>query len=160
MSQFEIRNILDILLERGEISPSTIQVIERYVETWECTPFEALIECNIFSESDLADLLAQILKCDRIYYVGSLNIAKDALEALPFEHARQWTCLPVRFQDGAKESLEVVVADPTREDHLKVLRKLLNCDFVLAVGERTDILVAVDELYPLEKQIPSLTQDD
>jgi hypothetical protein len=105
------------------------------------------------SEPGLANALARSLKIDRLHHLRSLTLAEDTLDIITFKRAREWECIALR---GPKGELDVVFADPTRKDRIDEIKQGLKRDFTLSVAERTDIVRAVDELYPLSAQLPSL----
>ena len=115
-----------------------------------------LIETHVFDEAQLADTLAAAMKIDRIYNVAALPIRLEDLSRIPWKLALKYQCLPLDVQVEGGKPFEIVVADPTDYAAQASLRALLACDLSLAVGERSDIVNAINGLYPVEMQLPSL----
>ncbi len=142
------------LLEREEyLTRTNRMVVERFVERWQVSPFHALLMTELMSEPALANALARSLKIDCLHHLRSLKLAEDTLDIITFKRAREWECVGLV---GAGGELDVVFADPTRKDRIDEIKQGLNRGFTLSVAERTDIVRAVDELYPLSAQLPSL----
>ncbi len=147
-------NGLLALLEKDHyITKSSRHAIELYMSRWQVSAFEALLSAELMSESALANALARSLKLDRIYHLRTFHLAEDTLDIMTFKRAREWECLALVGEDG---KLDMVFADPTREDRINEIKQGLKRDFTLSVAERSDIVRAVDELYPLSAQLPSL----
>jgi hypothetical protein len=79
-------------------------------------------------------------------------VDEEALKIIGFRRARDWECVAVASDGG----LDLVLADPTQKERIGVLRRELNRELTLAVAERSDIVEAIDELFPLPDQLPSL----
>jgi len=137
------------------ITATSRTMIERFMTRWDVSAYHALLMTELLTESELANALAKSLGLPRLYNLRALSFADEAIAVLPFKRAREWECLPLR-SEGAHEGLELVCADPTRQDRIDELRQGLKCEITLAVGERSDIVKAIDELYPLSAQLPSL----
>jgi hypothetical protein len=156
----ETLDVIDILFAQQKISSSTVDTLKQFVSVWGCTSYEAILETNICLESDLADFLAEWMKVDRVFHLATSGVSSGVLDLLPFSIARQCMSLPLRFLDNEQKSLEVVMANPLCQESWKLLKKHLDYDLVVAIGEQTDILNAIDEFYPLKSQIPAMLADD
>ena len=146
--------LLELLEREDYLTRTNRQVVERFVQRWSVSPFHALLMTELMSEASLANALAGSLKIDRLHHLRSLKLAEDTLDIITFKRAREWECIAVT--GDAAGTLEVVFADPTRKDRIDEIKQGLKRDFALSVAERTDIVRAVDELYPLSAQLPSL----
>lgn len=126
--------------------------------TWSVGALEAVLDTHMISEDLLADALARHLKIERIRAVKSIAVLPGILELVPFTAARALCCLPVEWIIP-RQHVKLVVADPT----CLILKGALQANFprvdgkalemTLAVGERRDILSAIDLLYPLSLQL-------
>ena len=148
--------ILDLFRASEAISDSTFDVVKKFAVTCGCSGYLALLETHVFDESQLTDLLASLMKIDRIYNVSTLSVSTDLLASLPYELALKFECLPLNLSHAGGQKHEVLFADPTDEEAQVRLRQLLGCELSLAVGERSDIVNAINRLYPVERQLPSL----
>lgn len=152
-----VLDLIDILTQSGDITPSGERMVRHYVKTWKVAPFQAVIETHMVSEGRLADTLSEQLRINRIYHVSSLQASLNALQVVPYAKAKEWLCLPFAFEDSRiGKKLEVITADPTIPGLIEALEVMAGCGIVLAVGERSDIVRAIDGQYPLELQIPDL----
>jgi hypothetical protein len=147
--------LLDALVSDDSLSPAGRAMLERYMKTWGVSAFHAVLATELMSEAELANALARNLSLPRLYHLPTLMLAEEALAGVPFRRAREWECLPLKGEGGG---VELVLADPTRNDRIDEIKQGLRIEFTLAVAERSDILKAIDELYPLATQLPSLYQ--
>ena len=147
--------ILDILISRGALAPATKRTIQLFASKWSCSHFSALIESSVISEGELADALALMVQIPRLHGISSQHISPEVLGLLSYSTAREFEAIPVaNFEDTGK--VEVAVANPADENRVNALRKMFSGEIVLAVGERSDIVSAIDEMYPLKNRWPSV----
>ena len=147
--------ILDFLVIRGAIAASTKRTVSKYAERWACTHFSALIEINVISEAELADALALMAQVLRLHGISSQQITPEVLACLPFSMARELEAIPVNLIEET-DKIEVAMANPTDSNRIEQLRRAISREIVLAVGERSDIVSAIDEHYPLKDRWPSM----
>ncbi len=147
--------ILDALVAEGELSVAIRTTVQRYAERWSCSYYLALLETGVVSESKLADTLSLIARVPRLHGIASQHIAPAVLETLPYECAKEIQAIPVAVIDGSGK-IEVAVANPADSADLARLRKAAKAEIVLAVGERSDIVSAIDGSYPLKDRWPSV----
>lgn len=145
--------LLDLLVEDEHITASMRDMLTHYMQTWQVSAFHALLMTEVIDEAELADALAASLGIDRLFQVRSLPLAEEASVKIGFARAREWECLALQSESGR---IDLVAADPTRIDRIALLRRELACELTLAVAERSDIVGAIDELFPLSSQLPSL----
>lgn len=153
----EHRNFLfKVLAKAGLLTPLNIQMLSSFMDRWDLTAYHAILSTKLVSESDLADAIASHLGLNRLFHCETLPIEIEVLRLIPFAQARSLECLPVSLTEGQPRRLELVAADPTRRKRLEQLISKHNVELTLAVSERSDIVGAIDELYPLSEQIPAL----
>jgi len=147
--------LLDALVERGAMAQATKMIVAKYAERWDCGHFDALIEAGVVSESDIADVLAMMVKATRVHGIASQLVAPEVLETVPYALARELQAIPIGvFEDTGK--IEVAVANPADQTVVDRLRRATPREIVLAVGERSDIVSAIDGLYPLKDRWPTM----
>lgn len=146
-------DILAMLTKGGFVTPTIKRIIEAFGKKWGVSPFHALLITEVLPENDLADALATLCSVDRLFHVASLGVDEEALKIIGFKRAREWECIALKAEDG---KLDLVFADPTRTDRTEQLKQELKRELTLAVAERSDIVGAIDELFPLSAQLPSL----
>ncbi len=145
--------VLNILEKGGDLSVTCRQVIERYMTTWSCDALRALTETHILTEGALAERLAEAFQLPLIRGVSRLSIILESIQILPFQRARDWEMIMVRDEGQTRR---LVVSSPAYLDRIETVRESLPFGITLSVGERSDIVRAIDELYPLAAQLPSL----
>jgi hypothetical protein len=138
--------VLNLLEKSGDLSPTSRRVITRYMSTWSCDALTALTETHILSEAALAERLAEAFQAPLIRGLNKLSIDLDSLEIVPFQRARDWQMIMLVDESGTKR---LVVSSPACVDRIEKIREALPFGFTLSVGERSDIVRAIDELYPL-----------
>lgn len=145
--------VLNLLESSGDLSPTGRLVISRYMRTWSCDALRALTETHLLTEGALAERLAEAFQAPLIRGLNKLSIILESLDVLPFQQARNWEMILVVDETATKR---LVVASPACLDRIEKIREALPFGFTLSVGERSDIVRAIDELYPLAAQLPSL----
>lgn len=146
-------DILALLVKGGFLTPTIRRVVDAFAKRWDISPFHSLLITEVMPEHDLADALATLCSVDRLFHVASLGVDDEALKVIGFKRAREWECIALKTEDGG---LDLVFADPTRLDRSRQLKQELKRELTLAVAERSDIVGAIDELFPLAAQLPSL----
>jgi len=147
--------ILDALVAQGGMSGSIRTTVQKYAERWSCSYFQALLETGVVSETDIADILALIAHVPRLHGISSQDISSVVIGALPFDSAREIQAIPVAQVEGSSK-IEVAVANPLDAAAMERLRREAKSEIVLAVGERSDIVSAIDGCYPLKDRWPSV----
>jgi hypothetical protein len=102
----------------------------------------------------MADILSEDLNLPRLHRVRMLVVEKDVFEFIPYETALEFTVLP--FEVKSDGTLKVAFADPTNEERVAKISSLAGGRMEVFVGERSEIISAIQKHYPLSKQLPSL----
>ena len=153
----EHRNFLfKVLGKAGLLTPLNIRMLSAFMDRWDMTAYHAILSTKLVSEGDLADAMASHLGLNRLFHCETLPIEIEVLRLIPFAEAKSLECLPVSLTGGDPRRLELVTADPTRQKRFAHLASKHNVELTLAVSERSDIVGAIDELYPLSEQLPAL----
>lgn len=152
----ESRSTLDLLEKGDHITKSSRKMIEQFMATWGMSAYHAVLETHIMSEAEMANALAAALKLTRIDSLRDRQIDPVAATRLGFRRARLWECVPFICSNKGLSFIEVVLADPSYEDRVAVLKRELGEQITLSVAERSDIVLAIDEHYPLAVQLPTL----
>jgi hypothetical protein len=151
----ETPDLLGRLVKGRFISAACRQMVELFEKRWQVSSYHAIIQTQVMPEAALADAMAEIYKIDRVYQVAALPISREALRIIGFKRARAWECLAVGDFEGRTGQFEIVIADPSQKVWIEQLKQELKRELTLAVGERSDIVKAIDEIYPLAEQLPS-----
>lgn len=150
-------SLLDLLVKFEYITPTAATMTRAFAERWHISAFEALLETSLMDEIALANALAAILKLDRLYHIGSLQRSETGAAQVSFSEARALLAVPMTNEAG---KLELVVADPTEAGNMATLRHRFGAGVAFAVATRSDVLRAIDEVYPLPAQLPALFNPD
>lgn len=146
-------SLLSLLQVEGVISTELSLAIERYMDRWQRSEFHALLECRIFSESDLMRNLADILGLSAIAPETMLLDQVDLLPSLNYWDAKDLCAMHVSLRKEQKEVL--LLADPS-ETHLAAIRaRFLPGQEVpaLLLCEPSRLQHWIEAIYPLEQQI-------
>lgn len=154
MSLESQNRIFDILRGRGLLSSSIQKVIQGFMDRWGVDAFRAMIETNVVEESKMADVLSEALKLPRLRGIASLAIPPEVFACIPYNLALELVVFP--FELTSESRLHVVFADPSDSAKLKKLIEYTNKPIEQFVGERTEIIAAIQRHYPLTLQLPSL----
>ena len=150
-----MNNIFDLLLEKQIISMSTFKMVEKFCLKWQISGFHGLLETNIFEETELADILAEVMKMDRIYEIMCEKDNSNLQTKIVYKRARQIECFPRYYGDN--DDIEIIIADPTQRDLIAKLRQEFDSETHFSVGTRGDILNAIDKHYSIDEQLKMIT---
>lgn len=145
--------VLDLLEDEGSLTKTGRQMIERFIKTWSCDVLAALTETHLLTEVILTQKLAHAFQLPIVKGLLSYTVVPESLTSLPFVRARTWEMILLAQGDDQKV---LVVANPACTQRLAQVRQEFKLGFTLSVGERSDIVRAIDELYPLAAQLPNL----
>ena len=150
-------NIFNVLLDAGDLSEENIKSLEKYMSKWKVSSYQSILMTNLLSEHRLADRLAGILKVQRIYNVESQDFGAQAFGYLSYREAKDLEVLPLGLSES-KDFFTVVLVDPTDLEKLNLIRDRVPYEINLAVGERRLVHRSLDDYFPAELQIPSLSK--
>jgi hypothetical protein len=146
-------NLLNLLQTEGVISAELSLAMERYMDRWQRSAFHALLECRIFSESDLMTHLAEILGLSAMTPGTLLLDQAELLPSLSYWDAKDLCAMHVRFRKDQREVL--LLADPS-ENHVAAIQSRFTMgDGVppLLLCEPSRLQHWIEAIYPLEHQI-------
>jgi hypothetical protein len=125
------------------------------MERWKVDAFRASIETNIVEESKMADILSDFLKIQRVHRLPAKVVPNEAFKRIPYNFALEETIYPFDINsDGTR--VKVAIADPTDPEKLNAIGELTGITVDYFIGERTEIIAAIQRHYPLAMQLPSL----
>lgn len=148
--------LLDILLKERILTKSSIKAVTHYAESWKVSIYDAILDCNIATETQLADVISKDLRLDRLYHLNVAMVSEDARNRLDFETARNMCAIPVRLIGKDLDTVEIAVANPLEENLLQTLEEKTGCKVLAVVAEKKSILSVIYDAYPIEMQITSL----
>tara|TARA_B100001094_G_C18056245_1_gene732633 strand:+ start:357 stop:827 length:471 start_codon:yes stop_codon:yes gene_type:complete len=151
--------LLNILLGHSKITETNVRLLKFYMEKWDCSPYEALVDSNILSEQLLANTLSAIFKKPRVFSLEGVEIETFIYKKLPYRFAREWNTLPLS-QNRETGTYRVLLSDPTNDEILNGLSGYLGEGIDISIGERTFLATSIDERYPISLQVPSLVSEN
>jgi hypothetical protein len=154
MSLDSQERIFEILRHRGHISAAGKRVVLGFMEQWGVDAFKAVIETHLVEESKIAEILSEEFKLPRLMRVRILNVESEVFDFIPYELALEHLAFP--FELKSDGTLLVVFADPSNPDRIKSLEVVSGKKIAAYVGERSEIISAIQRHYPISKQLPGL----
>lgn len=152
----EVDEAVSLLVRGGYLTQANRLMLERFMTRWQKSAVDAILLLHLMTETELADAFAQLLDLPRAYALRHHKLHEAAASQVGFARSRLWECIPIINNNNGLPGLEVVVADPTQTLRWAELRRELGQQLTLSVAERSDIVSAIDELYPLSAQLPEL----
>ena len=149
-------DLIGMLFEGGHLSTSTRGMVSDFVAKWDCGHFDALVDCNIFSESELADRISEILGLDRIYSLGLDGVSQEALALVDFRDSYECGILPMQMEESGVVS--IAIYDPF-SSAAQSLQKSWSYATELYVVEKSMIRRRIIEAYPVGQQVKSLKRE-
>lgn len=131
-------------------------MLKKFVDQWKCSPLQAIVDTRILTETDLANGLAKIFQVDRLYSLRSHRIDDQSMKLLSYKEAKENVAVLLVDDSGR---YDLVIGDPSDQGYLDSLKKKSGVAFTLAVGERSEIVRAIDEKYSLAAQLPTIVGD-
>jgi hypothetical protein len=128
-------------------------MLEIFVDTWHCSPLQAIIDTHLMTEPELANVLATMFQMDRLYSLKNHRVDQKSTELLSFKESKEHVAVLLAEESGR---YDLVVADPSDQEYIASLRSKATVSFTLAVCERREIIRAIDEKYPLVSQLPTI----
>lgn len=147
--------LLSLLIKFKDITPVSSKIIIKYLEKWQVKSYAALLECNIFSEIELADIIAERLGLERIYYLDKSEIDFLTLKKIPIIKAKLANFIPMGLQNDSS-GYKVLMTNPLDSDNLQLIKSHIAQEIVPAIGEKSFINRLLNSHYPLEQQLSSL----
>ncbi len=140
---------------RGLISDDQRTMLAGFCRRWDCSPFEALIEANMISESEFADHAADLSHLPRVKNVRMESFDEISLDLLPFPFARRRVCIVLGSDDsGEGRVVRVAIADPWDNEARLLVEGMVPAKVQWCVGERSDIIEAIDRHFPFSSIVP------
>ncbi len=135
------------------MTPINVRMLEIFVDTWHCSPLQAIIDTHLMTEPELANVLATMFQMDRLYSLKNHRVDQKSIELLSFKESKENVAVLLVDESGR---YDLVVADPSDQEYITGLRSKVTVSFTLAVCERREIVRAIDEKYPLVSQLPTM----
>ena len=144
-------DIFDLLLQNKIIGLTTSKMVKNFCLKWNISGYHGFLETNVFEESELADILSNIMKIDRVYDIFCPQADHDIYKKIGYLEARKRECFPRIITDA--HWTEIILADPTQRENIATLRTKINKELHFSIATRSDILLAIDKYYPIEEQL-------
>ena len=144
--------LLTFLHENSHITDTSLYQIKEYSQTWKCTSYDALVESHLFTENDIANILASAMQVERLYKLGGMKISQDIVSYMPFKTAIECCCIP--FEASAEQEwIKIVFFNPLDKASFEKISNTVHVKIKPAVAERSEIIRAIKLFYPLADQL-------
>ncbi len=150
------RQLADVLLDRGLISPGDLARAQSEQQRSGKSLGRVLIELGLFSEADLVAALANHLGLE---FVDLSDTAVDTAAAalVPQALARRYCVLPIALQPTG--ALVVAMSDPANVVALDDIRSVTGRDIRPVVATRGDILAAIDRYARMGESVEDVADE-
>jgi type IV pilus assembly protein PilB len=148
-----VKQLGDILLEGGLVSPSQLEAAYEEQEKVGRALGRVLIEQGVLTESQLVSALATQIG---LKFVDLSDFAVDgsAIGSVPGAVCRRHSAMPIGFEEG---KLLVAMADPANVFAIDDIRSLTGMDVKPVVATRADVAAAIDRYYRADSDLDDLT---
>lgn len=148
--------ILDLFVKADLLTKSDKKLVSRFMERWDLDAYHALLSTHILSEEELANHLSHCLSLERLEQITKDQFDAGVIDLVDYLFALRWSCFPLRISPENERRFEVALADPTNTAAIEQLAKQTNKEIKISVATKSEILNAVCNFYPFEKQFESL----
>ncbi|MDP9406282.1 MAG: type II secretion system ATPase GspE [Actinomycetota bacterium] len=150
------RQLADVLLDRGLISPGDLARAQSEQQRSGKSLGRVLIELGLFREADLVAALANHLGLD---FVDLSDAPVDAAAAalVPEALARRYCVLPIATQPSG--ALVVAMSDPANVVALDDIRSVTGRELRPVVATRADILAAIDRYARMGQSVEEVADE-
>jgi type IV pilus assembly protein PilB len=148
-----VKQLGDILLEGGLVTPEQLQAAYEVHESAGRALGRVLVDQGVLSESQLVAALATQIGM-RFVELGDQQVDPAALSLVPPAIARRYVVLPFGFDDG---KLLLAMADPANFLAIEDVRAVAQVEVKPCVATRQDVLAAIDRLYRADSELEDLT---
>jgi type IV pilus assembly protein PilB len=148
-----VKQLGDILLEGGLVSPTQLEAAYREQERVGRALGRVLIEQGVLTESQLVAALATQIGL-RFVDLSEFPVDGSAVGRVPGTVCRRHSAIPIGFEEG---KLLVAMADPANVFAIDDIRSLTGIDVKPVVATRADVAAAIDRYYRADSDLDDLT---
>jgi type IV pilus assembly protein PilB len=148
-----VKQLGDILLEGGLVSPTQLEAAYEQQERVGRALGRVLIEQGVLTESQLVAALATQIGL-RFVDLSEFSVDGSAIGRVPGAVCRRHSAMPIGFEDGR---LLVAMADPANVFAIDDIRSLTGMDVKPVVATRADVASAIDRFYRADSDMDDLT---
>jgi hypothetical protein len=147
-----MNQVLDFMIEDGLLSEVTLQIINNYINKFNRSAFNALLECHVIEESDLADVISRKMSIDRLFDLSEYNVDLATMLLLPWSDAVKYNCFPIGI-NVENSAIEVVFSNPTVPDIFEAVETIIGNKIIPVVAEEKSVRAEISKRYPIEIQL-------
>jgi hypothetical protein len=147
------QTLFSCLEKQKVLTPTNVRMLQGFVDTWHCSPLQSIIDTHLMTEPEIANVLATMFQMDRLYSIKNHRVDQKSIELLSYKESKDHVSVLLIDDSGR---YDLVLADPSDQEHIANLRRKATVDFTLAVCERREIMRAIDEKYPIVSQLPTI----
>jgi type IV pilus assembly protein PilB len=148
-----VKQLGDILLEGGLVSPTQLEAAYEEQERVGRALGRVLIEQGVLTESQLVSALATQIGL-RFVDLSEYAVDGSAVGRVPGPVCRRHAAMPIGFEDG---KLLVAMADPANVFAMDDIRSLTGMEVKPVVATRADVTSAIDRYYRADSDLDDLT---
>ena len=148
-----MKQLGDILLEGGLVSPTQLEAAYEEQERVGRALGRVLIEQGVLTESQLVAALATQIGL-RFVDLAEFAVDGSAVGRVPGPVCRRHSAMPIGFEDGR---LLVAMADPANVFAIDDIRSLAGMDVKPVVATRADVAAAIDRYYRADSDLDDIS---
>jgi hypothetical protein len=149
--QSSSRDLLLVRLQlRQAFTLNTMLMLDRFMKEWKLSAFAAIVECRVLSETRLANLIAEEFGYRFAESVDRSKFEPSTLSSVPYRFAREHSVLALHPD---ADRVTCYFADPSDTKIVAKVEKYLGQSAAVIVTPKTDIQMAVSELYSPHLQL-------
>lgn len=141
--------LLNLLRDNGYIDDNQVSEFQEQESSSGKPIMEIVANFGILTDDQQYELIAQVLGTSFIPDLSIYEFTPDLLSRIPPQAARQYSVLPVIFQNGI---LHVAVADPLDPAITDGLQFALGCPHQILVAREKQIVDYIQKYYPADEQ--------
>lgn len=153
-----MNSLLDRFVEASLISSTDRLLIESYALRWNKSVIHSILDCHMMSEEEVADAVARVEAIERITAPKTRLKSHKGVFVFSFDEAIGMEAIAVK--DADSESCFVLAVDPRASGVDRILTERVSCDISFLTCERSLIINAILDFYPISQSIPSMSRND
>jgi len=106
---FKFKDLFDVLVCEGVLSEDNLVQLGRFVERWNVSQYDAVVDTNLLTEARLLDILSKTLSLKRLRSLSGYTACLECVKTFPREQAERGGFIILAESTSVKR---FVCADP------------------------------------------------